>query len=167
MRLYVDGGVVKKNPSPIGGTWAWCLIDNDEIVLSGCGSILPTPGFPGISNNYSEMVALLEGLESTRSMWSPQFRVFSDSQVTLNRVFGNWRWSNLPETLEMRYLRLQQDPKFRDLECFLLHGHPSKKELEIGFKRGLPVSKWNVWCDRECTKVSLALQALSLASGGI
>ena len=27
--LYTDGGVIGQNPSPIGGTWAWCMVGAD------------------------------------------------------------------------------------------------------------------------------------------
>jgi hypothetical protein len=36
--VYADGGVIGANPSPKGGTWAWCHVnDADHRVKSGSG----------------------------------------------------------------------------------------------------------------------------------
>ncbi len=39
-KLFADGGVIIKNPSPFGGTWAYCGVDeNDERIIEASGFI--------------------------------------------------------------------------------------------------------------------------------
>ena len=55
--LYTDGGVIGQNPSPIGGTWAWCMVGADGTrTRHAYGSVTPADlGTPTVSNNgYSE-----------------------------------------------------------------------------------------------------------------
>ena len=55
--LYTDGGVIGQNPSPIGGTWAWCMVsEGGERTRHAYGYVTPADlGTPTVSNNgYSE-----------------------------------------------------------------------------------------------------------------
>jgi ribonuclease HI len=159
--LYADGGVISRNPSPIGGTWAWCLVqtdgDNEGQMRTGSGVIPATEGYGGsVSNNVSELVAAVSALESVPAFW--RGTLCSDSQVTLGRLFLGWPLRGVPEPLVKRLrrvqLRLQDD--LEHVRSQLLQGHPTKADLErgAGAKRGLPVSQWNVWCDRRCGELA-------------
>lgn len=58
--LFCDGGVISKNPSTIGGTWAARLVIEDKPVRHDSGIVFPLDiyGEP-VSNNLTEMLALL------------------------------------------------------------------------------------------------------------
>lgn len=152
--VYCDGGVIRKNPSSIGGTWAWCAVDAEgSRVASDSGVVIPKPGRT-VSNNHTEQIALVKAMEALPEGWSGRF--YSDSQVALGRVFLNWATNNLPGNIIARtnaaLLRLGK------CDWRLLQGHPTKAELESGWgkKRDLPVSIHNVWCDQECTRQAKA-----------
>src|SRR4051794_41446106 len=87
--IYADGGVIDRNPSSIGGTWAYCHVDDDDNRISEQGGIfIPSPrGL--VTNNRMEFLALLSALEALPSGWSG--RVCSDSRVTLGRLFHSWK----------------------------------------------------------------------------
>jgi ribonuclease HI len=155
-RLYTDGGVVKVNPSPIGGTWAWVLTQDDGegegIVRCASGLILPAEcDGASVSNNVAELRAALEALEAMPGYW--RGTLLSDSQITLGRIFKGWPLKGVPLDLYRRLhriqLRLREDLQ---VEPVLLQGHPTKADLArgIGAKRGYPVSKFNKWCDEAC-----------------
>lgn len=151
--LYADGGVVRINPSPIGGTWAWCLVQNGEITLSDSGVILPGDAGGAVSNNVSELYALVNGLLAMPPRWHGD--VYSDSHVTLLRVFQAGRLRGVPVSLTKRLQRAQRHCNIEACNPILLSGHPTRKELAAGVsKKGRPVSAWNAWCDKECTRLA-------------
>ena len=95
--LYCDGGVIGHNPSSIGGTYAFRLLNKAEVVIREYSSVvLPLEiGIgPTVSNNQTEMLALLYALRSVSYQFAGT--VYSDSQVTLGRVFMGWKWTNIP-----------------------------------------------------------------------
>lgn len=158
-RLYVDGGVIGVNPSPCDGTWAWIRVDaEDNIIASDSGyvrQVYPECPLP-VSNNVSELVAALQGLLALPEGWKGQF--YSDSRITLGRVFQGWALAGVPDCLR----RLILPAKFRPVEVtwWLLDGHPTAKHLaENRGKRGNQVSKWNAWCDKECSRLAKVYQA--------
>jgi len=149
--LYADGGVIGVNPSVTGGTYAWVAVDpEDHEVCYASGIVLPDPDWPTISNNLTELIAILEGLEALGPDWTGT--VYSDSQVTLGRVFTGWARKNVPPWANDRLNAIIMQPAHRHRGYQLLQGHPTVADLErgIGAKRGLPVSKWNVRCDDLC-----------------
>ncbi len=152
--VYCDGGVIKKNPSEIGGTWAWCGVNADGARVVEFGGVVPAPQGRKITNNHTEQIAICKALEWLPEGWSGT--VYSDSQVALGRVFLNWATFNLPANIAQRCnaarLRLGK------LQFRLLQGHPTKAELATGWgnKRDLPVSIHNVWCDAECGRQAKA-----------
>lgn len=153
--LYTDGGVIAKTPSAIGGTWAWCAVDEQGSRLLECGGVVPvTDTRPLITNNHMEQIAIVKALEAMPAGWSGT--LYSDSQVALGRVFQGWRTANLPRNVTERsraaVARLGQ------VKWTLLQGHPTKADLAVGMgkKRGLPVSVHNVWCDQECGRQAAA-----------
>lgn len=149
--LFADGGVIGRNPSEIGGTWAFSLVENGARTISRSGVITPQQaGLPAITNNLTEMLAVVSGLESLPVDW--RGTIYSDSQITLGRVFQGWKWKNIPLWLH-RGFQAQRSRlvNWDQITWFLLQGHPTKSELAAGVgSRGYPVSEFNVWCDLEC-----------------
>jgi ribonuclease HI len=161
--VYADGGCIVRNPSPHGGTWAWCFVDDAGTrVQSKSGLILPAEiGLSAVTNNVSEFAALARALRALPDGWSGP--VFSDSQITLGRIFWGWRDKGLPAGwLWAAQANLRRLGK---LEPVLLDGHPTKAQLASGIgKRGNRVSEHNVWCDHECGRVCATWQAVRVAS---
>lgn len=151
--VYADGGVIRVNPSPHGGTWAWCWVDaGGARIRSAAGLILPGDiGMETVSNNVSEFMALARSLRSLPDGWSGT--VYSDSRVTLGRIFEGWRDKGLPwHWIEAARRNLERLGAVRPV---LLDGHPTKAQLAAGLgKRGNPVSEHNVFCDAECGRVA-------------
>jgi len=145
--LYCDGGVIQKNPSAIGGTWAWCGTDENGTRIVRRGGFVPANG-RFITNNLTEYIAATLALEAMPEGWSG--KLHSDSQITLGRLFWRWRNKNLPTNVYSRGMAAVE--RLGKVEPVLLQGHPTKADLAcgIGKKRGLPVSIHNVWCDHEC-----------------
>lgn len=161
VKLYADGGVIRKNPSAIGGTWAWCGVTKDECRIIERGGFVPAPEGRLITNNHTEFIAATLALEAMPKGWSGV--LCSDSQITLGRLFEGWRIANLPRNVYMRGISALR--KLSDVKPLLLQGHPTKKDLArgIGAKRGYPVSEHNVWCDKECGRqAELYLRQLSI-----
>ena len=107
--LYADGGVIGQNPSPIGGTWAWCMVSADGVrTRFAHGWISPAElGAPVVSNNHTELLALVLGLEALPSGWAGT--VYSDSWVSLQRVFLAAKLNNVPQWLIDRLQALQRN----------------------------------------------------------
>jgi len=150
--LYADGGVIFKNPSTVGGTWAFCGVNAaDQRVLEKYGAVPATPNRP-ITNNHTEQIAITLALEAMPDGWSGT--VYLDSQIALGRVFKNWSERNLPRNISMRSKAAVA--RIGQIETVLLQGHPTKADLAcgIGKKRGLPVSEHNVWADKSCHKAA-------------
>lgn len=147
--IYVDGGVISRNPSPYGGTYAYRLVHEDGNVLSeGCEIIL----YPGCTNNMSEYLAALYGMTKTPS--NIPATLFSDSQITLGRIFHGWKTNGIFEQWKNK-----MNTEYNRLKGFLLHeivdGHPTKLQLSIGIgKRGNKCNINNVWCDKACQQKS-------------
>lgn len=158
LKLYADGGVIQRNPSSIGGTWAWCLVNDDELIQSDSGVIIPTDvvTFPGnlVTNNQTELFAVIQGLSQLPDDAIVEVR--SDSEVTLGRVFKMYAFNNIPfwmkSSLQIEKKRLKNFSKFT---YELMDGHPTKAQVISGFgKRGHVTSKWNVLCDKMCNEAA-------------
>lgn len=149
--LYVDGGVMRKNPSPIGGTWAARLVRDGLVAMELSGWITPREArTEAITNNLTEMLALVRGLQLLPARWTGT--IYSDSQVTLGRAFEGWKWQNIPPWLHHEYREARKHLMHWDeLQHVLLDGHPTIAHLAAGTgKRGHPVSEHNRWCDEAC-----------------
>jgi ribonuclease HI len=70
--LFGDGGCIGVNPSPIGAPWAVCGVDAaGRRVWERTGVLTPAMvGTAGATNNQSEFVAILMGLEAMPDGWS-------------------------------------------------------------------------------------------------
>lgn len=149
--LHVDGGCILKNPSTIGGTFAWCLVENDKQIAVGSGYVTPKSWNQDvITNNQMELYALIKGLEYLES--SEVVKVCSDSEITLGRAFKDYALKNIPEWMKDE-LKVQQNRLYNFYRFWwsLIGGHPTESEILKGInKKGHVTSKWNVWCDREC-----------------
>jgi ribonuclease HI len=150
--LYADGGVIEKNPSPIGGTWAWIQVDeNDQQICHESWAITPAEMRTDVvTNNQTELLALLYGLERLPADFCGT--VLSDSNNSLGRLFHGWKWNNIPQWMHERYRRVRKHLVHWDaIKPVLLDGHPTKAQLAAGIgKRGHPVSIFNVQCDKLC-----------------
>lgn len=155
--LFADGGVIGANPSGIGGTWAWRWVRESLVVCDGLlvtqdsGVITPRQAdLPSITNNLTEMLALVRGLQALSISWTGT--VYSDSQITLGRVFQGWKWKNIPLWLHHEYQQARARlVSWEKIKWVLLQGHPTRAELAAGVgSRGYPVSEHNVWCDKAC-----------------
>lgn len=156
--LYTDGGVIGANPSALGGTWAYCLVDAAG-QRTTCESGIITPAeaeLPLVTNNLTELLAIVKGREALSWAWSGT--IHSDSWVSLQRVFFAARLKNVPPWLVARLQKLQREGWFTGCSWKLLDGHPTKAQLAAGVgKRGGPVSIHNVWCDQACTQAGRAV----------
>lgn len=150
--VYADGGVILKNPSSIGGTWAFCAVDvaGNHVIEQG-GVVIGSNERP-ITNNITEQIAIVKALEAMPDGWSGT--VYSDSQIALGRVFKGWRGKNLPSNVIERTQKAIK--RMGRIKPVLLKGHPTQKQLKEGFahkgRRTTPVSIHNVWCDKACTE---------------
>lgn len=150
-KLYCDGGVIGHNPSPIGGTWAYRRVIDQMVVDERSGIITPDSAqTPCVTNNLTEMLALVYGLLSLPPIWLGT--IYSDSQITLGRASLGWKWKNIPSWLYKEFgCAAKRLVNFKDIKYVLLQGHPTKSELLAGVgSKGYPVSEHNVWCDLAC-----------------
>lgn len=158
--LYTDGGVIGQNPSPIGGTWAWCMVDAEGTLLRhASGWVNPVEmNAEAVTNNHTELMALVLGLEALPETFAGT--VYSDSWVSLQRVFLAAKLANVPAWLVERLQAIQRSGRLATLRFQLLDGHPTRAQLDAGIgKRGNPVSTWNVWCDEQCSALAREVSA--------
>lgn len=155
--VYADGGVVQVNPSPHGGTWAFCYVSQiGGRVFGQAGHVTPDEvELPWVSNNLTEVLALLLAFEGLPKGWTGP--AYSDS---LNAIRAVQHAGKVTNHVDRRPTWLP-DPIWRRLYCVvrqlgpiewtLLGGHPNRKELAAGVRKdGKPVSGHNVWCDERC-----------------
>lgn len=152
--VYTDGGVIRKNPSPHGGTWAWCAIDAAGVLLrDDSGLVTPADvGLPAVSNNLTELLAAVKAMAGLPDLW--EGTIYTDSFVTLCRITTGKKFAGIPaglvETCRFHRGRLRH-------KAALLGGHPNRAELAAGVRKdGTPVSQWNVRCDKECGRLAAA-----------
>lgn len=153
LQLFSDGGCVGKNPSPVAGTWAWCLIEDDGLIACDWGLIYPDDlGTPAVSNNQTELLAAVRGLEANPAVdeW------LTDSLMTLRRLTKGGKFSGVPRWLIDRSAKVRERGVENKRKVTLLAGHPTRDELRKGFagRNDHPVSRWNVLCDRLCKRAS-------------
>lgn len=165
VQVFADGGPVGRNPSPIGGTYAYIIrfrlpkwtewIEYRRQV----GFIAPSASMEVITNNVCELVAVCTGIiESFSLLEEPTdvLEVFSDSEVTLLRLFGNVKVDGLPPYARVLF----KDARFilRNLgqraNYTLLQGHPTIGELQDGVgKSGRPVHALQHEMHGACSKL--------------
>lgn len=151
-QLFADGGVIGPNPSLLGGTYAFCHVHEGEMIHHGSGIITPEDAkVDRISNNFTECLAVLRALNSVPLDWSGT--LYTDSKIAMVRITTGTGFKGLPDWFRLRLLKRRRNRKYK---VVLVGGHPTKIELEQGFRKrnGFPVSKWNVWADKECQRLS-------------
>lgn len=158
--LFTDGGVIHKNPSPIGGSFAFVVAVNNVPVHESSGFIPPLYG--DVTNNMSELYAVVAAVrficENKHLIDGRQkFNLVTDSKVTAARLNSNRDGILLqgwPDALADHLTVTRK--KIREF-CESVHivsGHPTKEELEEGFnKKGNPVHRFNVRCDELCNLI--------------
>ncbi len=149
--LYTDGGCIGPNPSKLGGTWAWCLVREDVIFRAECGIITPKDiGLPSVTNNYAELFAAYRALYAMGSGW--RGILHTDSKVTKSRLTGDSSFNGIPQGLRLKILEIRRNRRWK---VIMVGGHPTKSMLKRGKNnKGYPVSKWNVHCDEQCTRLA-------------
>jgi Ribonuclease HI len=173
--LYSDGGCCKKNPSPYGISWAFVATDeNDEEIYRESGHITTAncKGYKA-SNNLAEMIAAVKALEYARGNLAGntlrEITLYCDSELTLHTLFLGYSMKRLPRNVIQRMngvLTAIRIGRAKHINWILVAGHPTKKDLEQGFKvknkQKLPVSKYNVECDKMCRIEAAKLVPMSL-----
>jgi hypothetical protein len=95
------------------------------------------------------LLALVTGLEALPEGWTGS--VFSDSQISLGRLFWGWKQVGIPAWLWQRGAAALQRLDLPNIDPHLLDGHPTAAQLSAGIgKRGHGCSRWNVYADRMC-----------------
>lgn len=161
--VYTDGGVVLKNPSTVGGTWAFVVMDGNDKVTEDSGFFpAGTWGLETISNNVTELAAVMMALRVLPD--GQLFTLYTDSLITLRRVVDleEAKWKGIPDKL--RALTIRHAKRAGGYSAILLAGHPTKQDLAQGYKvkpskdeakpfgKSYPVSVHNVRCDELCTQ---------------
>lgn len=150
--LYADGSTAGANPSRVGGTWCWCWVDErGRRLRTESGAVRPRDiGLEKVTNNFTELLAVVRGLESLPDSWCGV--VYTDSSVTAGRVKPQRKTPSLngiPEDLRDRLRAVKA--RMGRYKVVLLAGHPTAGELRLGRNRkGVPVSEHNVHCDDVC-----------------
>lgn len=154
LKLYTDGGVIFKNPSPYGVTCAFALVKDDRLIHKESYLIV---GNDLTTNNQSELLAIVFGLEFLHFINENSVaEVCSDSEVSIRRTFLGGSMNNVPQWIQNRLLNAQEALKcWNKFSYTLLGGHPTRISLKKGTNaKGQPVSKWNVLCDELCRQES-------------
>jgi hypothetical protein len=141
-------GVISINPSPHGGSWAWCLVEGDTLLRSASGIVLPSDvDKSAVSNNVSECLAAVKAIEAMRPGWDGT--LWTDSLITRNRLLDSSSFKGLPQWLRVKALDLRRSKRWK---VRLVAGHPTLADLERGTaaRNGWPVSKWNKLADQLC-----------------
>ncbi len=158
--LYCDGGLLTTNPSDVGGMWAWCQIErglgsDEHIVESNSGILLCGQVQPGqVTNNITELLAAVEGLESMPDGWVGT--IYTDSQTTYLRVRKSGKkqskLNGVGQSLRARLM--EQKRRLGNYHAMMVGGHPTLGDLNVGYnERGVTVSRHNCWCDAECERL--------------
>ena len=165
--VFADGGVILKNPSVHGGTFAFVLVDeNGQEISHASGTVTPSDiGLPTVSNNYSELLACVNAMLYVPQEWDGT--IYTDSFVTMCRLTAkNPGMKGIPKDLRVRTWEARL--RLGAFKVTLLDGHPTKDQLFSGIgKRGNPVSRWNDFCDRLCKEQARKFMANIAVPSGV
>jgi len=154
LKLYTDGGVIFKNPSPYGVTCAFALVKDDHLIHKESYLIV---GNDLNTNNQSELLAIVFGLEFLHFISENSIaEICSDSEASIRRTFLGGSMNNVPQWIQNRLLNVQEGLKYWNKFSYtLLGGHPTRTSLKKGTNaKGQPVSRWNALCDELCRQES-------------
>jgi len=154
-RVYTDGGIIGRNPSSAGGSWAFCYVapDLQTRTYEAFGRIVPADDiFPKglVTNNVTELFAAVMAMESLPAGWSGV--LVTDSQITMYRVLRPQKagMGGVPGWLINRLTDARR--RLGNVGVELIGGHPALEDLERGRRPdGYIVSWHNVRCDQLCT----------------
>ena len=140
-----------RNPSSIGGTYAWVCVnlEGDEISTGHGYVTAPYLGLERVTNNLTELLAIVSALECVTDGWDGT--VCTDSLVSLRRIDrpGDTKWNGIPDELIARAIK--QRERLPSVTFVLCCGHPTRAELLAGRdERGYPASRHNVRADALC-----------------
>lgn len=158
LKVFVDGGLLGRNPSPIGGTYGIVYIQIDDTVISELSGVIDaeTLGYNGfVSNNVSELYALCLGILKITPVHGLEVHFYSDSEITLGRVFCGDALNNVPDWLKEMTRNARLHLRKLNLKGYtLLAGHSSIADCAAGWNKAknLPASKWNTHVDRMCNQ---------------
>lgn len=146
--IYTDGATIGRNPSQVGGAWAWCGCDVfGKRVVENSGIVLRTRKYPElshyVSNNHMEFYAVGNALSYLPDGWSG--KVITDSMVNISR-FRNAGQRKLPKNTPYHWVH-----------WFWKHLSRLGK-VEAIWVKGHSIHKHNNWCDAECLRVIEAWQ---------
>jgi hypothetical protein len=149
-RLFTDGGNIGNNPSTIGGTYAYVLVEDDIIIAKASGIITPERmKVEAVTNNQSELYAIGKGIYALPKDWEGE--ICTDSYVTIRRVFHKGTMAGVPPWLIEATIKVRYRLKGMKVTYLHLGGHPSGEELRAGVRQdGRPCSEYNVLCDQLC-----------------
>lgn len=153
--VYTDGGLVLKNPSPVGGSWAYRLVDSTDrlggnVVKEYSGGRIQ----PEITNNTTEFIAAVLAFRQLPEGWSGLW--LPDSEVTVTRLLYGGKGKGL--SLEQIKWGRETMERMGNIQVQLLGGHPTKKALAAGQREdGKLVSIHNVWADKACGVINAHL----------
>jgi ribonuclease HI len=166
--LYTDGSTPLKNPSPVGITYAFLVVDTSGIVIHEESGHLKTKdcGTYLASNNLAEMIAAVKALEYVAENIKEadeKVTLCTDSELTAFRMFRGYSIAKLPKNVCSRlgtaFASIEEAGITLDFQ--LLAGHPTRADLAQGYKekkgRQLPVSLYNVRVDKMCKDESKLL----------
>ncbi len=144
---YCDGGVIGKNPSDQGGTWAYVLVGPDGMEITrASGVVLASEIGMDVTNNYTELWAAFEMMRALPAGWTG--KAITDSFITLCRMRNRKaKMNGIPEKLQKVFRAEVSRVNAGGVTFELVKGHPTRNQLANGIG-----SKWNVLCDRLCTK---------------
>lgn len=92
VRVFTDGGS-RGNPGP--GAAAYVLVGADGGIIAGRGDYLGQ-----VTNNVAEYSALIAALEGAKEIGASVIEVFSDSELMVKQINGQWRVKN-PQLAEL------------------------------------------------------------------
>ncbi len=128
--ITADGGCRLANPSKHGGMWAFRHLNRaHQAVREACGAVTVPEVSPltTVTNNFTEVLAVLIALEFLPDGWSGKVRTDSLHTIRVFRDDYDRYW--LIEGVKLRIVNVLD--RLGDLSYELLAGHPSKKEIAL------------------------------------
>lgn len=114
--VYTDGSALNNGSDNGGCGWAYKLIHNGYEKMKSGGDI-------GKTNNYMEMMAVLQAMKSIKRKDIP-VEVYSDSQYVVKTL--NRRWV-IKKNKELWLELLKEQKKFSNIRFFWIKGHGINK----------------------------------------
>lgn len=145
-KVYTDGGVIGRNPSSHGFTWAAVLLDSDSEHVVMSGVVTPRDvGLTSVENNMAETVAIVMALEALPAGWSGT--IYTDNLNSLRRADTKrlGKGSRFNASLSGRFYEAVR--RCPDVSYRLVIGHPTRKEKADPHANWSP---WNVLADTFC-----------------